>query len=343
MKSFFHLIKLLVKSIFRYSPNIVWLLGLAIFLAYLSPCIGSHYIAGQITNIGLFLIFFGYGIGMSPSIIWRGIVNWKLHIVVLLTTFLTFPLVVLVVRQFFVTEKNQEIWLGIFYIAALPSTISSSVVMVSIAGGNIPAAIFNASISGIVGVFITPIWMSLLITGIVGADNFSVINAIGKLMIIIILPITLGMCCNKKLANWTAKNKKILRYFDQSVILFVVYTSFSKSFANDAFDGFAISQLAILCVGMILLFFCIYGITLTCCKILNFNNEDTIAALFCGSKKSLGHGITMSKVIFAEIGSVGIVLLPIILYHALQLIVVSIIAKRYAETTKNNNEQNKIP
>jgi sodium/bile acid cotransporter 7 len=301
-----------------------------IFLAYLCPQIGSHHVAGKITSIGLFIIFFGYGIGMSPSIIWKGIANWKLHVVVLSTTFLTFPLVVLIARRIFVTENTQEIWLGIFYISALPSTITSSVVMVSIAGGNIPAAIFNASISGIVGVFITPIWMSLLITSIAGADNFSTLNAIGELITIIILPIVLGMCCNKRLEKWTTKNKKILRYFDQSVILLIVYTSFSKSFASNAFDGFVISQLAFLCIGMILLFFCIYGITLTFCKIMNFNNEDTITALFCGSKKSLGHGITMSKVIFANVGSVGIILLPIILYHAMQLMIVSIIAKRAA-------------
>jgi sodium/bile acid cotransporter 7 len=322
---------LLISSI---RLNLIWFLVLMIFFAYLSPRVGSHWVVGRVALCGLFVTFFCYGIGMSPAIIRNGITNWKLHLTVQLTTFLTFPIIVLVARQFFITESTKEIWLGIFYMSVLPSTVSTSVVMVSLAGGNLTAAIFNASISGMIGVFVTPIWMSLFITNIAGAENFSVINAIRDLLIIIILPLGLGMCCNKRFGNWAGRNKKYLKYFDQSVILLVVYSSFSKSFASNAFDGFAVLQLMLLGVGMLGLFFCVYGTTFLCCRAMRFNAEDTITALFCGSKKSLAHGITMSKVIFAGMSGVGIVLLPLMFYHAMQLIIVSLIVKHFTTSHK---------
>ncbi|MDR1480484.1 MAG: bile acid:sodium symporter [Planctomycetaceae bacterium] len=328
--------KTVIATIASIRPNIVWFLGLMIFLAYLSPQFGASSVVGLASGVGFFIVFFCYGVGMSPAILWNGLTNWKLHAVTQVTTFLIFPVIVLIVRYFFASCFTEEVWLGIFYVAVLPSTVSSSVVMVSIAGGNISAAIFNASISGIVGVFVTPIWMSLFIVGAVDTDNFSVINVIRDLVILIILPLVFGMCCNKRFGNWLTANRKYLRYFDQSVILLVVYASFSKSFSSNTFDGFAISQLTFICVGMVLLFFCVYGTTLICCKIMRFNNTDTITALFCGSKKSLVHGITMSKIIFAGMTNIGVLLLPIMLYHALQLIVVSIIAKHFAATSKKN-------
>jgi sodium/bile acid cotransporter 7 len=317
-------------------PNIVWFLFFAIFLAYLSPRIGSHRVVGQVAGVGFFAIFFCYGIRMSLLELWRGLANWRLHILVQLSTFLIFPVVVLAVCLFFLPEfvlsgSAGSIWLGIFYISVLPSTVSSSIVMVSIGGGNVPAAIFNASISGIIGVFVTPIWMSFFISGVVGFGEFSVFGVIFDLFIIIILPLILGMCFNRRFGDWFAKNKNYLKYFDQSVILLVVYNSFAQSFSDRAFDGFTVMQLAFLCVGMALLFFCVYGITLICCKVMRFKDADTITALFCGSKKSLVHGVTMSKVIFADISGVGVLLLPLMIYHAVQLIIANLIAKHFAE------------
>ncbi|MDR2346483.1 MAG: bile acid:sodium symporter [Planctomycetaceae bacterium] len=340
MKLFYYFVKQFIGWLKNIRPNnMLCFLFLMIFLAYMTPQVGSYHIMGYISSIGFFITFFFYGVSMSPSIFWNGISNWRLHLLVISSTFLIFPIVVLILRHFFETEFTNEIWLGIFYISVLPSTISSSVVMVSIAGGNIPAAIFNASISGVIGVFITPIWMGIFIANMIGEDKFSVFSSICDLLIIIVLPLCLGMYFNKRWGELLAKNRKFLRLFDQSVILLLVYTAFSKSFMSNAFDGFVISQLLVLCVGIIILFFCVYMITLIFCKIMGFNVADTITALFCGSKKSLAHGIAMSKIIFAELPSVGIILLPIMLYHAIQLLIVSIIAKRFADKSQNVNNQ----
>jgi sodium/bile acid cotransporter 7 len=336
MNLFLQFARRLILLFFGVRLNLIWFICLMIFLAYMSPCIGSHFVVGYVTSCGFFIMFFFYGVGMNPAILWSGISSWKLHIITQLTTFLIFPLIVLLVRYFFVTELTKEIWLGIFYVSVLPSTVSSAVVMVSLAGGNVTAAIFNASISGVIGVFVTPLWMSIFITDIAGAGNFSVGKVILDLLMIIVLPLCLGMCFNKTLGNWMTKNRKYLKHFDQSMILLVVYSSFATSFASNAFNNIKMSQLIFLCLGMLLLFFCVYCVILICCKVMRFNVADTIMILFCGSKKSLVHGLTMSKIIFATISSAGILLLPIMIYHVLQLIATSIIAQYFATKPKND-------
>jgi sodium/bile acid cotransporter 7 len=199
--------------------------------------------------------------------------------------------------------------------------------MVSIAGGNIPAAIFNASVSSLAGVFITPLWMSPFFSDAIGIDAASLRSIIGKLTLQALLPVVVGMAFNRRWGAFAEKHKRALRLFDQSIILLIVYTSFCASFAHRVFDGFSRVAIAGCAVGMAALFFVVFGAVGLACRRLKMNREDTITAQFCGSKKSLVHGAAMSKVIFAGYGSIGVILLPVMLYHILQLIIVSAIAK----------------
>lgn len=329
------------STVFALRPDgFVSCLALAMLLAYLTPSFGSARGMFSIhcaADLGVLLIFFFYGVGMSPGSLRDGLSNWRLHWLVPLSTFLIFPLVVLGAYGIAescggtATERDRLLWLGIVYVAALPSTVSSSVVMVSIARGNMPAAIFNAGLSGLLGVFLTPLWMGLFLAGQPGGrDEFRLVDAIVGLVVLVALPIGLGMLLNTRLGGWMTRNRPFVKYFDQGVVLLIVYTSFSDSFNAKAFDGFGLATLLSLGAGMLALFFAVYGIIRLCCRALRFNREDTITALFCGSKKSLMHGMAMSKVLFAGLSGLGVVLLPIMLYHALQLVVVSVLARRYA-------------
>ncbi len=321
----------------RFRPDpFVSCLGLVILLAYLSPEIGAahgSFSLRKAADFGVSAIFFFYGIGMSPASLRAGLSNWRLHLLVHLTTFLIFPSVVLAAREFFVTESTRLLWLGVFYVAVLPSTVSSSVVMVSIARGNVPAAIFNAGVSGLLGVFLTPLWMSLFLHA--ERQGMQLFVSIRDLTLIVALPIVLGMMLNSRFGDWMARNRRYMKYFDQGVVLLIVYTSFCESFAARAFDGFGTKTLVLLGLGLTGLFFAVYGIVALCCRFFGFNREDTITVQFCGSKKSLMHGTAMSQVLFADIPGPGVVLLPIMLYHALQLIVVGVIAKHKKPETSS--------
>lgn len=284
----------------------------------------------SIANFGVSLIFFFYGLRLNPQKLKEGLNNWRLHIIVQLTTFVLFPLLILVLITLLGTSK-EILWLGIFYLASLPSTVSSSVVMVSIAQGNIPAAIFNASVSSLIGVFITPLWMGLFLSTSGGSYDLGPI--IGKLILQVLFPVVLGMLLNHKLGAFAEKHKKVLRYSDQTVILLIVYTSFCESFANHMFSGFSVLILVLLGLSMVLLFFAVFFIVMYITRLMHFNREDTITTVFCGSKKSLVHGTVMSKVLFPGSHNVGIVLLPLMMYHALQLVSASMIAQRWAKST----------
>ncbi|PRY12646.1 sodium/bile acid cotransporter 7 [Pontibacter ummariensis] len=306
-----------------------------IVLAYLWPQGGLDYkplSLGDIASYGVSVIFFFYGLRLSPEKLKAGLSSWRLHLVVQFSTFILFPLLIWPLHTFFEGTQEELLWLGTFYLAALPSTVSSSVVMVSIAGGNIPAAIFNASISSLLGIFITPLWMGLFLTA--SNEGFDLGSIMGKLMVQVLLPVVLGILLHRFWGSFAERHKQKLRLFDQSIILLIVYTSFCESFAREMFSGFSITSVLVLGVAMMGLFFLVYGIITGVSKLLGFKQEDRITAVFCGSKKSLVHGTVMSKVLFPDANMVGIILLPIMMYHALQLLAASIIAQAAARKAR---------
>lgn len=310
-----------------------FLLGLigVIGLAYLGPEFGSEagpLPLGRIAHYGVSVIFFFYGLRLSREKLRAGLSNWRLHLVVQGTTFLLFPLLLLAVRPFFTSENGRLLWLGGFYLAALPSTVSSSVVMVSIARGNLPAAIFNASISSLLGVFITPVWMALFLSpGATGGLGATILD----LALQVLLPVALGIVLHSRLHQIAQRFVGPLRALDQSIILLIVYTSFCESFAQGIFRGYSASDVGWLGAAMLALFFVVYACVLLLSRLVGFNRDDTITALFCGSKKSLVQGTVMSKVLFPDARMAGIILLPLMLYHALQILVASIVAQTLSQ------------
>lgn len=307
---------------------------LAVLLAWLFPEAGSEKSflpLGQITKYGVSIIFFFYGVKLDPEKLKSGLRNWKLHLLIQCTTFVLFPLIAFLFLHFF-GDASSMLWLGLFYLAALPSTVSSSVVMVSIAGGNMPAAIFNASISSIIGIFITPIWMSLYLDQTDGSIDLT--SVIVKLCFQVLLPVILGMLLHAKLGAWVDKYKTALRNFDQLIILLIVFTAFCESFLGNMFDGFSGSEILLLAAGMLLFFIAIALIIAGIARALKFTREDTITVVFCGSKKSLVQGAVMGRVLFPDPVMFGIVLLPLMLYHALQLMAGSALAQSIANRGK---------
>ncbi|HNW88787.1 MAG TPA: bile acid:sodium symporter family protein [Bacteroidales bacterium] len=314
---------------------ILALLGV-IILAYFWPHIGakdSVVPLSQIATYGISVIFFFYGLKLSPQKVRSGLSNWRLHLVVQLATFVLFPLLVILAKNIIGSNGHEIIWMGVFFLASLPGTVSSAVVMVSIAKGNIPSAIFNASISTLMGVFITPLWMGIYLN--TASADIDLGPILLKLTIQVIFPVVLGIILNPLWGTFAEKNSKRLRYFDQTIILLIVYTAFCESFAKKMFEGYSALLLVGLGAAMIVLFYAVYGIIYLASKILKFKREDKITALFCGSKKSLMHGTVMSKVLFAGSPYIGIVLLPVMMYHALQLVMVSIIAQWFARNKKS--------
>ncbi len=311
----------------------VLLLISMILLGYWLPGLEKVIPLEQISTVGIAGIFFFYGLKLSPTDLKAGLSNWKLHMVVQASTFIIFPVIVMVFFPFIETEEHKILWLGVFFLAALPSTVSSSVVMVSIARGNIPGAIFNASISGLIGVLVTPLWMSLFLKSSSG-QSLELGETFLELIIKIILPVVLGLLLHRFWGKFAIKHKKQLTMFDKAVILIIVYKSFSHSFSSGVFQGINILELSIVGMSVVALFFIVYSIIKLVSKELSFSREDTITALFCGSKKSLVHGSVFSSVLFGGMSSASIFLVPIMIYHAFQLFIISIIAQKFGSKSQ---------
>lgn len=305
----------------------ILIIASTIVIAYIFPQLGAPGGAiplDKVTSAGIALIFFFYGLKLSPDKIKAGLKNWRLHILIQSGTFLIFPLLVLAVRPLMHTEEHQSLWLAVFFLSALPSTVSTSVVMVSIAKGNIPAAIFNASLSGVIGIIITPLWMSLFIHQ--QHSNASFIDIYLQLIFQIALPLTLGLLLQKKWGSWAVKNSKKINVFDKTIICLIVYKSFAASFIANVFADISWADIIILLIIVTVLFACVYGIIFLIAWLLDFSKEDRTAALFCGSKKSLVHGTVFSKVLFGNAANTGVLLLPLMMFHAMQILIVSAIA-----------------
>jgi len=316
--------------------NFFFLLISVVFLAWMFPFYGTSkgpLPLSTITKYGVAIIFFFYGLGLSPERLKAGLTNWRLHILIQATTFIIFPIFVLSFSFLLNDPEYKLIWLGTFYLAALPSTVSSSVVMVSIAGGNLSAAIFNASISSIIGIFVTPLWMSFFIKETGSAAELS--DIILNLCIQILLPVIAGILLHSFWGKFVEHHKKKLRFFDQSIILLIVYTAFCESLAGNMFQDHSLMEILALGGIMLLFFLFMFILMYALATFFKFNREDRITILFCGSKKSLVQGAVMGRVLFPNPVTFGIILLPLMLYHALQLIAGSAIAHRMATHPKS--------
>ena len=322
--------------IFRHLKRIVtdWFLCgmvLATLLAYFFPTFGAtggamH--AEWVVNIGIFVVFFLHGVNLSGEQIRHGLKNTRLHLMVQGFTFGVFPLIWLISHWLVGSHVPALLMLGFLYLCALPSTISSSVALTGSAGGNVPAAILNASLSSVLGVVLTPLLVSLVVGR--GAGGIDLGSTLLDLCLMLLLPLVLGQVLRRWLAGFFGRYKRYTNVIDKLVILLLVYAAFCNSMVSGIWQQQGNGLLLSAALGSAILLAIILWMTTRTARALQFSNADEIAAVFCASKKSLAAGVPMAALIFGNNPGLGLILLPIMIYHPLQLIVCSILAERYA-------------
>lgn len=311
-----------------------FLLGLVsmVGLAWVLPDFGKsggHLHMDAVTVYGVALVFLLYGLTLPPERMKAGLVNWRLHLLVQCSTFVLFPVLAWGAALALGGRIGPELMLGFFFLAALPSTISSSVAMTSIARGNVAGAIFNATLSSLLGVVLTPLWVNWYLS--TSGASLDLGRVLTKIILLVLLPIVLGQVLRPWLRGWIERNTAWLKSLDRITILLIVFNSFSDSVAEGVWEGQGGGFVVQAVGGALALFAFVFLLLRLVCRTLGFNREDAIAGVFCGTKKSLATGVPMAKIMFGASPALGLIIAPTILYHLIQLIVAGIIARKWQD------------
>ncbi|WP_404714004.1 bile acid:sodium symporter family protein [Sphingomonas sp. MMS24-J13] len=312
---------------------LLMLVGTVLLATFLPAQGGFAVVVGWLSTATVVALFFFHGAKLPREQVVAGLMHWRLHLTILLSTFVFFPLLGLAGMKAFPTLLPPDLWTGILFVCALPSTVQSAIAFVSMARGNVPAAIASASASQMLGIVLTPMLMGLLAGSHGGAGG---IEGIGKVALQIFVPFMAGHLLRPWIAGFVNRNKQIIGYTDRSTILIAVYGAFSAAVLEGLWHKLPPISFALLfVVDGVLLAIALTG-TWAAGRALGFDREDRIAIQFCGTKKSLVQGVPMAKVLFPG-PAAGVILLPLMLFHQMQLMACAFIARRYA--TKLEQEE----
>jgi sodium/bile acid cotransporter 7 len=317
----------------RLLPDSFTLALLAIILlASLLPCRGETARAFNLATDGaIALLFFLHGAKLPRAAIMQGVLHWRLHLTVFASTFVLFPLLGLALQPLGHVLLTPQLSMGVLFLCALPSTVQSSIAFTSMAGGNVSAAVVSASMSNLIGIVLTPILVTLLLAshGHAGPSWQGVLDIVLQLL----LPFLLGHVARRWIGDFVDQHKLMLRITDQGTILLVVYTAFSAAVVQGLWRETPPSALVATLAICALLLGLVMSLLTWSARRLGFHRGDEIAIVFCGSKKSLASGIPMAKILFAgQLGGLGALVLPLMIFHQLQLMVCAVVARRYAAT-----------
>ncbi|MCU4490924.1 MULTISPECIES: bile acid:sodium symporter family protein [Acinetobacter] len=307
-----------------------------VVLASILPISGqAALIFGKITTIAIAILFFLHGAKLSREAVIEGILHWKLHGLVFAFTFLVFPLLGLMAKPVLEPLLGQQLYWGFLFMCFLPSTVQSSIAFTSVAKGNVAAAVCSASFSNLIGMFITPILVSIFIFG-QSKHNYDPTSSIIEITLLLLVPFVLGQLLRPYVFPLMQKMPKIVKVFDQGSILMVVYGAFSGAVVAGLWHQVSLSTLIYLTLACSILLTVIMLLALYVPKWLGFSKADQISIFFCGSKKTLASGVPMAQILF--IGQpLGMIVLPIMIFHQIQLMVCGVIAN-YWSKQKHSDE-----
>ncbi|SDB80494.1 solute carrier family 10 (sodium/bile acid cotransporter), member 7 [Raineyella antarctica] len=293
-------------------------------------------VLGHGVTAGIALLFFLYGARMHPRETLDGLRHWRLHGVILASTYLMFPLLGLALG-FLVPLGilTPALYLGLLYTTLLPSTVQSSVTFTSIARGNVAGAVVSASMSNLIGVFLTP----LLVIAVMNTSGQASVHprAVLDIVLQILVPYVLGQLSRRWTAGFVTRHRKPLKYVDQGIIVLVVYSAFSAGRREQMWREVSAPQVLALVGVCLVILALVLALTWWVARRLGFGRADRIAIQFCGSKKSLATGLPMAAVLFAG-QPIGLIALPLMIFHQAQLMACSALAQRYARSAPPERE-----
>lgn len=312
--------------LFRILDPFTLTLICTVVLASFLPAEGNVFTFFEgLTTAAIALLFFMHGAKLSREAIVAGGGHWRLHLWVMCSTFVLFPVLGVLFNWWQPFDVSQNLYDGFLYLSILPATVQSAIAFTSIAGGNVAAAVCSASASSVLGIFLSPILVGIVMHVKGASGSF---HDVGRIMLQLLLPFVLGHLMRPWIGNFVTKHKKIIGKTDQTSILLVVYTAFSEAVTHGIWNQVGWEALLFIVGVSLVLLAIVITVNIVVARRLGFNKADEITIVFCGSKKSLANGIPMANILFPA-ATVGIMVLPLMIFHQIQLIICAMMAKRY--------------
>jgi len=291
------------------------------------------------TKLAVALLFFLHGARLSRQAVRSGFMHWRLHLMVLACTFLLFPILGLAAGFFIPGLRDSPFYIGILYLCILPSTVQSSIAFTSLARGNVAAAVVSASLSNILGIFITPLLVSLFITSALSGENFVSGHVFFNILLQLFFPFVAGQIVQPWCGAFLRQRKSWTAIVDRGSIIMVVFLAFSEAAQGQIWRSVSLGDLGVMLVFDGVLLTIILAASWFGAKICKFDEADCITIMFCGSKKSLASGAPMANVIFSQMPmlNMGVIILPLMLFHQIQLMACTLIAQYFSQREALND------
>lgn len=313
------------------DPFILMLMG-TVLVASIAPPRGIWVgIFDIIKDAGIVLLFFLHGAKLSREAIIAGGTNWRLHATTLSVTYILFPLLGLALSM--LPLLDAPLMAGLLFLTLLPSTVQSSIAFTAIARGNVAAALCSASFSNLAGIFLTPALVAILMHAQGGGPSADALRAI---ILQLLLPFCIGHLLRPAIGGFVARHKQLVTTVDRGSVLLVVYAAFGAAVVSGLWHSVSASDLGVLIAICCALLAIVLTATWALGKVMGFQREDAIVLLFCGSKKSLATGVPMAGVLFPPV-QIGMIILPVMLFHQIQLVACAIIARHYGSQTARSS------
>ena len=305
----------------------VRLLVLAIVLASVLPATGeARGIAQAVSNAAIFVLFLLNGLRLSRADVLRGIGHWRFLLPLLLWCFGAMALAGKGFELALTPALPPLVALGFLYLGALPSTVQSATAYSSLAGGNVANSVVAAALLNVLGVFVSaPLFAAL------GGGGAAAMGAAGltKVVLILILPFAIGQALQVRLQPWIGDHRALVTWMDRLSIAIAVYVAFSGAVEHGLWTLVSPFEWFVLLAAVVA--FLIVGFTgsWALSGLIGLDRPDRSAFLFAGAHKSVAMGAPLAAVLFPP-QVAGMVLLPLLIYHLLQLVASAPLANRLA-------------
>lgn len=316
------------------EPYVLALFGMVVLASILPVRGAAAHDLNLVVKLAIALLFFLHGAKLSRQSVVAGLTHWRLHLLILAFTYVMFPVLGLLTSKLGVLPPTLAA--GILFLCCLPSTVQSSIAFTSIARGNVAAAVVAASASNLFGIFITPVLVSVLMHTQGGAAGGW--KSVQDIVVQLLLPFIAGQLARPLVSKFVEKHKQLIGYVDRGSILLVVYAAFSEAVVGGIWHRISPLQLVVLLAVCGVLLAIVLAATTFGARALGFSPEDERAITFCGSKKSLATGVPMAGILFPG-PTVGMLVLPLMIFHQIQLMACSIIAQHYARKVQEEASQ----